>query len=373
MTRYKKQNSKALNNYPKYGFSIFNIIVSRYSQAIQNNRIAGHRMITINHIDEAYKRIQSQIIKTPLLCSDRLNNLLPFDLYLKADCLQRTGSFKFRGGCNAVFSISEANRPVIAFSSGNHAQAVALAAKLSGRDATIVMPEDAPKAKIQGTRDYGAEVVLYNRYTQSREEIGERLAAEKKAVLIKPFDDERVIAGQGTSGLEIAEQAKAFGITPTHFISCCGGGGLMAGTSIALAHHFPNISLYAAEPEDFDDTCRSLLSGKHEVNSSEARSICDAIVTPSPGKITFPILQHYGVKGLNASDKDALHAMRVAWSYFKITAEPGGAIALACALSERFLAQFAPNTPRRSVVVMLSGGNVDQEIFTQALATPLRF
>lgn len=330
-------------------------------------------MLTIKQIKEAASRINGTIRQTPLLSSDRLNKHLPFDLYLKADCLQRTGSFKFRGGCNAVFSIQDPGQPVIAFSSGNHAQAVALAAHLSGRQATIVMPEDAPQAKIEGTRHYGAEVVLYDRYNQDREALGKALAIEKNAELIKPFDDERVIAGQGTAGLEIAHQAQELNIIPSHFLCCCGGGGLMSGTAIALANSFPDIQLFAAEPQEFDDTGRSLRSGKFEHNAPDARSICDAIVTPSPGKITFPILQQYNVKGLSAPDEDALHAMKIAWSYFKLTAEPGGAIALACALSATFLDQFSSQHPRQSVVVMLSGGNVDQDMFLRALDTTCRF
>jgi threonine dehydratase len=330
-------------------------------------------MITIDDIHLARNRIQDSIETTPLLSSDRLNTALPFDLYIKAECLQRTGSFKFRGGCNAVFSIDDSALPVIAFSSGNHAQAVALAARLSHRKATIIMPEDAPAAKITGTKSYGAEVVLYDRYTQSREEIGARLAAEQGAKLIKPYDDEHVIAGQGTAGLEICEQADRRSVSIDHYISCCGGGGLLAGTSTAISHLSPATKLYSAEPEAFNDTERSLAAGTRLSNAPDARSICDAIVTPCPGEITFPILQKTGCSGLSASDEDALHAMHIAWSYFKLTTEPGGAIALACALTPEFLSRFDAASQRQNVVVMVSGGNVDKDMFTRALSQSLRF
>jgi threonine dehydratase len=329
-------------------------------------------MVTIDDIQNARNRINNSIETTPLLTSDRLNSALPFDLYVKAECLQRTGSFKFRGGCNAVFSIEDSTLPVIAFSSGNHAQAVALAARLSNRQATIIMPEDAPATKIAGTKSYGAEVVLYDRYTQSREEIGEKIASEQGAILIRPYDNENVIAGQGTAGLEICEQANARNIGIDHYISCCGGGGLLAGTAIAISHHLPDTQLYSAEPEAFNDTKLSLAAGKRLSNAPDARSICDAIVTPCPGELTFPILQKTGCSGLSAPDEDALHAMHIAWSYFKLTVEPGGAIALACALSPEFLSRFEGAGRRQTVVAMLSGGNVDADIFTAALEQALR-
>ncbi|MGB0940283.1 MAG: threonine ammonia-lyase [Candidatus Puniceispirillaceae bacterium] len=330
-------------------------------------------MITADDIRQAENRIRGEVRITPLLSSDRLNRQLPFDLHIKADCLQRTGSFKFRGACNAVFSLASPGQPVIAFSSGNHAQAVALAAALSGREATIIMPEDAPQAKIDGTRSYGAEVVLYNRYSENREEIGEKLAKDKGAELIRPYDDVRVIAGQGTAGLEIAEQARHAGFIPDSFICCCGGGGLMAGSATALADAFSGIHLYTAEPADFNDTERSLASGNYEENDPKARSICDAIVTPTPGRITFPINQKLARAGLSVTDDEALQAMRIGWDYFKLTIEPGGAVALATALSEAFTTHFNDTQTgrdadqRRQIVVMASGGNCDKEMFLRAL------
>ena len=322
--------------------------------------------VTIQSILDADNRISPYKIETALLSSDRLNQKLPFDLFVKADCLQRTGSFKFRGGCNAVFSLEDPDKPVLAYSSGNHAQAVALAARLSGRNATIVMPEDAPVAKIEGTRSYGAEVVLYNRYTQSREEIGAELAEKQSAELIAPFDDERVIAGQGTAGLEIASQLKQIGRQLDVFFCCCGGGGLMAGTSLALAAHFPEAELYTAEPAGFDDTARSLEAGERLANDPSARSVCDAIVTPAPGKLTFPLIQRLAAGGKVVTDDEALSAMKTAWDYFKLTVEPGGAVALAAALNAGFIAS-KNGGDRQTVVAMISGGNCDAEMFSRAL------
>ena len=335
--------------------------------------ISNTHQVRISDVMAADKTVRPDVIETPLLSSDRLNQKLPFDLWIKADCLQRTGAFKFRGATNAMKSLPEDVKSVIAFSSGNHAQAVALAAQLTGRNATIIMPKDAPVAKIEGTRAYGADVVLYDRYSESREEIGERLAAEKKAELIRPFDDVRVIAGQGTAGMEVARQCAERGITPDSFICCCGGGGLISGSALALKHSFPDIDIHSAEPEGFDDTARSLVSGTHEVNDASARSICDAIVTPSPGQLTFPIMQNAGISGLVSSDEAVMEAMGVAYSYFKVTAEPGGAIALACALSDDYLSRFDSRSPRKTVIAIISGGNVDAEMTSRALSAPTRF
>lgn len=325
--------------------------------------------VTYQAIFEAEARISPFKTETPLLFSDRLNQKLPFDLFVKADCLQRTGSFKFRGGCNAVFSLEEPGKPVLAYSSGNHAQAVALAARLSGRTATIIMPEDAPEAKIEGTRSYGAEVVLYDRYSQSREEIGAKLAEQQSAELIAPYDDERVIAGQGTAGLEIARQLARLDRQLDVFFCCCGGGGLMAGTSLALSKHFPEAKLYTAEPEGFDDTARSLAAGERLENDPAARSICDAIVTPCPGQLTFPIVRRLAAGGRVVSDEAALRAMRTAWDYFKLTVEPGGAVALAAALDKEFIDSTQASN-RQTVVAMISGGNCDRDMFSRALNTP---
>ena len=229
------------------------------------------------------------------------------------------------------------------------------------------MPEDAPVAKIEGTRSYGAEVVLYDRYSQSREEIGAQLAKQHSAELIAPFDDERVIAGQGTAGLEIARQLNRLDRQLDVFFCCCGGGGLMAGTSLALAEYFPEAELYTAEPAGFDDTARSLAAGKRLANDPSARSICDAIVTPSPGELTFPIVQKLAAGDKVVSDEAALRAMKTAWDYFKLTVEPGGAVALAAALDKGFMASQRGGS-RKTIVAMISGGNCDADRFAEALA-----
>ena len=230
------------------------------------------------------------------------------------------------------------------------------------------MPEDAPLAKIEGTRSYGADVVLYDRYTQSREEIGAKLAKEQSADLI-PYDDERVIAGQGTAGLEIAQQLHSLHRKLDMFFCCCGGGGLMAGTSLALCRHFKDAALYTAEPEGFDDTARSLATGTRQTNNPSARSICDAIVTPSPGLLTFPIVKSKAAGGKVVTDEETLSAMKTAWDYFKLTVEPGGAVALAASLKQEVIASNTGDK-RKTVVAILSGGNCDQAIFAKALAAP---
>ena len=224
-------------------------------------------MISITEIEKAADIIRPYAVKTPLLTSDLLNDKLGYRLWLKAEPQQRTGSFKFRGACYAVMSLEAPTQPVLAYSSGNHAQAVALAAQLSGRDATIVMPADAPRTKIEATKAYGAEVVLYDRYSESREEIGESLAARNGADVIAPFDDWRTITGQGTTGLEMAEQITAHHKTPDKAVICCGGGGLLAGSAIALKHHFPDIEIFAAEPDHYDDTKRSLALCQGQIGS----------------------------------------------------------------------------------------------------------
>ena len=322
-------------------------------------------MVAYADIQNAYDRIQHLIVKTPLLTSDRLNDKLGYRLFVKAEMLQRIGAFKFRGACNAILSMEDKERPVIAYSSGNHAQAVALVARLTNHKATIIMPEDAPDAKIEGTKSYGAEVVLYNRYTESREEIGQRLAARSGAELIKPYDDERVIAGQGTIGIEIAEQIKEQSVNPAALFCCAGGGGLISGAAIALHNSYPDLPIYGCEPEDFDDIARSLATGTKQSNAPEARSICDAIVTPCPGDLTWPIMKAHLAGGFGVSDDDALKAIQTAWRYLKIVAEPGGAVGLACALSlEDRLGQSFQG---KDVIAITTGGNVDDEMFMRAL------
>jgi threonine dehydratase len=250
---------------------------------------------------------------------------------------------------------------VIAYSSGNHAQGVALAAARHAAPAVIVMPSDAPRIKIANTRALGAEVILYDRAHEDRDAIGARLAEQRGLTLIKPFDDPLVIAGQGTTGLEIAGQAAEAGVTTGDVLVCCGGGGLTAGIALALEARAPGLRARPVEPEGFDDTARSLEAGEIRRNAAATGSICDAIVTPAPGQITFPILRRLAGPGLVVTDDEALQAMALAFSRLHLVLEPGGAVALAAAL-------FRPDQiAGDAVIAIASGGNVDAAMFREAL------
>lgn len=320
-------------------------------------------MASIEMIVAARARLRGHIRRTPLLSSPFLNEIAGRRLFVKAECLQHTGSFKFRGGWSAVSGLDPSVRAsgIIAFSSGNHAQGVALAAKLHGVPSVIIMPSDAPKLKIDNTRAFGADVVLYDRANEDRDEIGAKLSAERGLTLIKPFDEPFVIAGQGTTGLEISEQAADEGIASAEVLVPCGGGGLTSGIALALEASAPGFRVRPCEPENFDDTTRSLASGRIERNASMSGSICDAIVTPQPGNITFPILKRLAGAGIVVTDEEALRAMALAFVRLKIVVEPGGAVALAAAL---FHGEALESD---TVVAVTSGGNVDAHIFAMAL------
>ena len=320
-------------------------------------------MSTFEMIEAAAARLEGHVRRTPLLSSPFLDEIAGRQVWIKPECLQHTGSFKFRGGWSALSAMPADQRAcgVIAFSSGNHAQGVALAARLHGVAAVIIMPSDAPKMKIDNTRALGAEVVLYDRSGEDRDEIGARLSAERGLTLIKPFDDPLVIAGQGTTGLEIAEQAAEQGVTSGDVLVCCGGGGLTSGIALALEARAPGLRARPVEPEGFDDVARSLRSGGIERNNRTSGSLCDAIITPQPGNITFPILKRLCGPGLTVTEDEALHAMALAFSRLKIVLEPGGAVALAAAL-------FHPDAVEGDAVIAIaSGGNVDAEVFRMAL------
>ena len=321
----------------------------------------GALQIDLNIIQAAAARIQPFIYRTPLLESPRLNDFLGYRLLVKAESLQHTGSFKLRGATNAVWSLSNEVRHVVAFSSGNHAQGVAKAVTTRGMKATIVMPKDTPANKIEGTKAYGADVVTYDRYTESREDIGAALSKKYKADLIKPYDDVRVIAGQGTVGLEIAQQVAAMGLELDAIICCCGGGGLIAGLGVAVHAHAPETAIWCAEPEFYDDTKRSLETGSIQQADTDKSSICDAIVTPEPGTLTFPInLQHLS-GGAVISDDQALKAVATLFKHLKIVVEPGGAVAVAGALTGQVPSGVD------TVVAVASGGNIDRAMFKRAL------
>ncbi|MEP2641134.1 threonine/serine dehydratase [Roseobacter sp.] len=321
--------------------------------------------MNIEMIRAAATRLQDHARQTPLLSSPFLDEIAGRRVWVKAECLQHTGSFKFRGAWSAISALSDAERAkgVVAFSSGNHAQGVALAARTHGTKAVIIMPQDAPAVKIDNTRRLGAEVVLYDRAAgQDRDALGDQMVADRGMTLVKPFDDPQVIAGQGTTGLEIAAQAAAVGATQADVIVCCGGGGLSSGIALALEADAPNMRMRTAEPKDFDDVARSLRSGQIERNTRISGSLCDAIITPQPGNLTFPILKRLAGPGFAVTEPQALRAMALAFNRLKVVAEPGGAVALAAAL-------FHGDTiPGDDVIVVISGGNVDASVFQQALA-----
>jgi len=319
--------------------------------------------MNIEMIRAAAARIEGHARRTPLLNSPFLDEIAGRRVWIKPECLQHTGSFKFRGGYSALSALvpEVRARGVIAFSSGNHAQGVALAAKMHGTSSVIIMPSDAPQLKIDNTRALGAEVVLYDRATESRDEIGDLLSTERGLTLIKPYDEPQVIAGQGTCGLEIAQDANALGIKNADVIVCCGGGGLTSGIALALEADAPTLRVRPAEPQGFDDVARSLTSGKIERNAALSGNICDAIVTPQAGDLTWPVIQRLCGAGLVVSEQDALRAMAQAFLRLKVVAEPGGAVALAAALFHR------EQIEGDDVIVTISGGNVDPAMFARAL------
>ncbi|MEM6390233.1 MAG: threonine/serine dehydratase [Pseudomonadota bacterium] len=322
-------------------------------------------MTDIAAIRTAADRARGRVRRTPLLSSPLLDEIAGRPVYVKAECLQHTGSFKFRGAWSALSSMTPKERAagVIAFSSGNHAQGVAYAARLHNVPAVIIMPQDAPRVKIDTTRALGAEVVLYDRAGgDDREEIGARLSAERGLSLIRPFDDTRVIAGQGTCGLEIAEQAAELGVTEAEMLVCCGGGGLTSGIAVALEAEAPGIRVRPVEPEGFDDVARSLAEGARVANHGPEVGLCDAIITRMPGTLTFPILQRLCGPGLVVSDAETKAAMRAAYDRLRIVVEPGGAVALAAAL------YHGSEIDAPAVIATVSGGNVDPALFAAVLA-----
>jgi threonine dehydratase len=320
-------------------------------------------------ICSAAQTINGHATQTPLLESPALNKKLGGRLFVKAEMLQKTGSFKFRGAFNALSQLNDEQRAkgVFAYSSGNHAQGVALAAAMKGVKATILMPEDTPQIKLENTKGYGATVVTYDRYKESREEIGAEIAEKGGLSLIKPYDNPQVISGQGTVGLEVTQQLEDLGLEIDLIAAPCGGGGLLSGISLVIQEKAPKAQIYAAEPEYFDDTTRSLKLGERVQNSNEHRSICDAIMTPMPGEITFPILQQNGVEGLVVNEDEVRLAMWVAFHYFKVVVEPGGAVALAALITGK------TNITDKIAVAVTSGGNVDQNLFTKILASDISF
>ncbi|MEM8538237.1 MAG: threonine/serine dehydratase [Pseudomonadota bacterium] len=325
-------------------------------------------MSNIDMIRAAADRLNGHARITPLLSSPYLDEVAGRRVLVKPECLQHTGSFKYRGARSALSALDSATRAkgVVAFSSGNHAQGVALAAREFGVPAVIIMPTDAPRLKIDNTRALGAEVVPYDRAGgENRETVSDAVLAERDLTLVKPFDEPQVIAGQGTCGLEIAAQASALGIDQADVLVCCGGGGLTSGIALACEADAPGLTVRPVEPEGFDDVKRSLISGHIEANNRQSGNICDAILTPSPGQMTFPILKRLCGPGLSVSEDDCLRAMAQAFQRLKLVVEPGGAAALAAVL-------FHGNEIEAGTVICtISGGNVDAEMFQRALAVDM--
>ena len=316
-------------------------------------------MVNLDDIRAAAERLQPIIVRTPLISSPALDELVGGRVFLKAENLQRVGSFKIRGAYNLLSQLSpeQAKRGVIAFSSGNHAQAVAAAGTMLGIETTIVMPEDAPRIKIENTRKLGGITVLYDRYTGDRETIAREMAAERGCEVVPSYDHEHIIAGQGTAGLEIVEQCAEAGVVLDQVLINCSGGGLTAGCAVAIKSQLPDVSIHPVEPEQYDDTRRSLISGKREQVDVSAKSICDALQVATPGKITFEINRKLLSDGITVSDDEVREAIRFAFANLKLVVEPGGAASLAAILAGKV------DTRDKVTVAILSGGNIDAELF----------
>jgi len=316
---------------------------------------------TMDSIRSAAAALRDVVVRTPVLESALLNARLGGRVLFKPECLQVGGSFKLRGAYNKIRSLDDAGRSrgVVAYSSGNHAQGVAVAARRFSVPATIVMPSDAPRMKLDNTRAYGASIVLYDRCAQDRAAIAARLCEETGAVLVRPYDDADVIAGQGTVGLEAVEDCRERGAHVDILLCPCGGGGLIAGAAIAASSLSPETRVFAVEPEGFDDTRRSLRAGRRLANDGRAGSICDALLPERPGELTFAINRRLLAGGLAVSDESAAQAMLALFSYLKLVVEPAGAVGLAAALAG------AIDVRGKTVLVILSGGNVDPERFAR--------
>ena len=320
--------------------------------------------VTLADIEAAAGRLKGHAVETLLVESPALNERAGVRVLIKPETLQRVGAFKFRGAYNRLVQLSGQARArgVVAFSSGNHAQGVALAAKLLGMPAVIVMPADAPAVKVSATKGYGAEVIFYDRLTESREAIAARISEERGAVVVPAFDDPHIIAGQGTVGLELMAQAQALGARPDVVVTPIGGGGLMAGVSTAVKALWPDTALVGVEPEVFDDTLRSLQKGERVVTKPTSRSLCDALESPAPGELTFPIMLKNVADVALVSDAEVAEAMRYAFSTLKLVLEPGGSAPLAALLAGK-VQLFGGST----VCLVLSGGNVDPDLFGRVI------
>ena len=318
---------------------------------------------SLEDVRDAAQRLEGVATRTPLLESVALSNLLEARVFIKPENLQRVGAFKFRGAYNRLCQLSaaERGRGVVAFSSGNHAQGVAAAARILGIHATIVMPSDAPVVKRDNTLSYGADVIDYDRETESREEIAQRIADERGAALVSSFEDFDVISGQGTAGLEIVEQGRDIGVNFDRFLCPIGGGGLISGCATAIKSLCPDTKIHGVEPQGFDDVKRSLKVGKRQVNSQRSGSVCDALLSPSCGEMTFAIMRKYVDSVFTVSDDEVMQAVRYAFDRLKLVVEPGGVVALAALLAAK------ADIRGETVCLLLSGGNIDAVTFTRAI------
>ena len=321
-------------------------------------------MFSIYQIKDAYKLIRGNINKTPILFSDKINNLTKSNIIFKAENLQKTGSFKIRGALN--FIGQSKNQDFVAPSSGNHAQGVAAAASLHNKNSTLVMPSDAPLSKIQGVKSYGGNIIFYDRYKEDRVKIAKKISLEKGYDFIPPYDHKDIILGQGTLGLEVIDQLKDINFVPDTVLCCCGGGGLISGLSIALKSYWDNLNIHPVEPEFWDDTRISLKEKKRHIIINKKSSICDALLSETPGELTFRINKKLLSFGISVTDQQAMEAIHVAYEYLKLVLEPGGAVALAAALN------YSEVVKNKNVLVILSGGNIDKKIFLNSLKTKIK-
>ncbi|MEM7774532.1 MAG: threonine/serine dehydratase [Pseudomonadota bacterium] len=326
--------------------------------------MATSELPTRDDVIAAAARIGAHILPTPLIEHPVLNRLTGGRILLKAESLQRTGSFKFRGALNAISQSDREAYPggVVATSSGNHAQGVAAAAALCNVPAAIVMPSDAPPLKIERTRAFGAEVILYDRASEDRVAIAQDVCASRQADFVHPFDDPRVMAGQGTVGLEIVEQSAASDASPDQVLVCCAGGGLLSGITLAVKAASPQTTVHPVEPAGFDDFARSLAAGVRQQNTQRAGSLCDALLVEQPGELTFAVAKRHCSSGIVVTDAEACDAVRFAFRELKLVLEPGGAVALAAVLTGKV------ETAGKTIVCVLSGGNADPAIYAKILS-----
>lgn len=322
-------------------------------------------MPSFGDVEAAAVRLEGVALKTPLIRSPVLDEITGGSMLLKAETLQRTGSFKFRGAFNAIARMDGAERArgIVTCSSGNHAQGIAAAAALFGVPATIVMPADAPRLKRERTESHGARIVSYDRSTGDRDAIAAGIVRETGGVFVAPYDDAGVIAGQGTTGIELVRQARDAGIVPDLVLVPCGGGGLTAGVAIAVKDLSPQTGVVTVEPERFDDHARSFRSGHREHNAAKSGSVCDALLAWQPGELTFEVNRSRVFEGVAVSDEEALAAVAFAWRELKLVVEPGGAVGLAAVLAGRIA------TKQRSIAIVLSGGNADPAIYAKAVGS----